>query len=80
MAQQPTIVASTAEAECAALPMALRSAIPFIGLTQAATSGLAYLNERILTFRAAAHEGNQGALKLATLEEGRTTPRSKFYA
>ena len=59
--------------------MALRSANISTGLTHAAIEGLAYLSERILTFRATAHEGSQGAVKLAALEEGHTTPRSKLY-
>ena len=60
--------------------MALRSAIPLLGLAQAAADGLAAFGERALPFQSTAHEGSQGALKLANLEEGRSTPRSKFYA
>ena len=33
-----------------------------------------------VSFITTIHENNQGALKLSTLEPGRHTPRSKFYA
>ena len=42
--------------------------------------GLCFGGKRELAFQATAHEDNQGALKLANLEDGRNTPRSKFYA
>ena len=42
--------------------------------------GMAVLPAPRRALQATAHEGNQGALKLASLEEGRNTPRSKFYA
>jgi hypothetical protein len=35
--------------------------------------------DSLLTFKSTVHEDNQGALKLANLEPGRQTPRSKFY-
>jgi hypothetical protein len=34
----------------------------------------------LLTFKTTVHEDNQGALKLAKLEHGSNTPRSKFCA
>ena len=68
------------EAGCAALPMALRPAIPLLGLAQAAAEGLAAFGERALSFQSTARGGSQGALKLASLEEGRSTPRPKLYA
>ena len=68
------------EPGCAALSMALRAAIPLLGLARAVASGLSATGGRSITSQAAIHEGSQGALKLASLEEGRNTPRSKFYA
>ena len=68
------------ESEYAALPVALRSAIPLLGLARCISKGLAFSGNRSITFQAPAHEDSQGALKLANLEEGRNTPRSKFYA
>jgi hypothetical protein len=36
--------------------------------------------KHLITFKMTVLEDNQGALTLAKLEPGRTTPRSKFYA
>ena len=52
----------------------------FCSLAREVAKGLCFGNERKLTFKATVHEDNQGALKLGNLEEGRNTPRSKFYA
>jgi hypothetical protein len=77
---QSTIATSTMESEYTALSMALRAAIPLIAVTKAVANGLAFTQDRILTFKATVHEDNQGAIILANLEPGRHTPRSKFYA
>ena len=77
---QPAIATSAMEAEHAALPVSLRSVIPLLNLARNIAKGLGFKGKRSLTFQATAHEGNQGALKLANLEGGRNAPRSKFYA
>ena len=69
------------EAEYTALSMALRIAIPFMDVCR-------YFVEKfrparrsnLVTFKTTVHEDNMGALTLAKLEPGRSTPRSKFYA
>ena len=60
--------------------MALRSAIPLLGLAASISEGLSFSGARSLAFQAAAHEGSQGGLKLASLGEGRNAPRSKLCA
>ena len=65
-------------AKRAALPVALRPAIPLVGLAQAVAEGLAAFGEKVLPFQSTAHEDSQSALELANLEEGRSTPRPKL--
>jgi hypothetical protein len=77
---QPCIATSTMESEYTALSMALRAAIPLIEVTTAINKGLKFTTTKLLTFKATVHEDNMGALRLAQLEPGRNTPRSKFYA
>ena len=60
--------------------MSLRAAIPLMAVTKAINKGLSFVHHQLLTFKATLHEDNMGALRLAQLEPGRTTPRSKFYA
>ena len=68
------------EAEYTALSMAMRAFIPLQAVVRSVISGLKYAKEEIVTFKATVHEDNQGALILSTLEPGRHTVRSKFYA
>jgi hypothetical protein len=77
---QPCIATSTMESEYTALSMALRAAIPLIAVTTSINKGLNFTATKFLQFKATVHEDNMGALKLANLEPGRNTPRSKFYA
>ena len=77
---QTTIATSTMESEYTALSMALRAFIPLQAVVKAILSGLRYDKSETVTFKATVHEDNQGALILATLEPGRHTTRSKFYA
>jgi hypothetical protein len=77
---QPCIATSTMESEYTALSMALRAAIPLIEVTTSINEGLKFATTKLLTFKATVHEDNMGALRLAQLEPGRNTPRSKFYA
>ena len=67
------------EAEYTALSMALRATIPLLHIASAISKGVKLFAPQLLTFRATIHEDNLGALKLAKLEPGRHTPRSKFY-
>ena len=68
------------EAEYSALRMALRSAIPFMEVCRYVLSTFWTGPKSLVQFKTTVHEDNQGALALAKLEPGRTTPRSKFYA
>ena len=78
---QDTIACSTMESEYTALSTGMRDLLPIrylvielvkkLGLESVATSNVC---------KTIVHEDNQGCLKLATLEPGRMTPRSKFYA
>jgi hypothetical protein len=77
---QPCIATSTMESEYTALSMALRAAIPLLDVVKAINNGLKFTTTKLLTFKATVHEDNMGALRLAQLEPGRNTPRSKFYA
>ena len=77
---QPCIATSAMESEYTALSMSLRAAIPLMAVTKAINKGLKFAHPRLLTFKATLHEDNMGALRLAQLEPGRNTPRSKFYA
>jgi hypothetical protein len=77
---QPCIATSTMESEYTALSMALRAAIPLLDVTAAINKGLDFTATRLLKFKATVHEDNMGALRLAQLEPGQHTPRSKFYA
>jgi hypothetical protein len=77
---QTNIATSTMEAEYTALSIALRAAIPLLDVIKYVISSFGPTKNTLLTFKTTVHEDNQGALKLANLEPGRTTPRSKFYA
>ena len=77
---QTNIATSTMEAEYTALSIALRAAIPLLDVIRYVISSFGPTKTSLLTFKTTVHEDNQGALKLANLEPGRTTPRSKFYA
>ena len=78
---QTSIATSTMESEYTALSMALCAAIPMIAVSTSINKGLGLINkDRFLIFKATVHEDNLGALTLGTLEPGRHTPRSKFYA
>jgi hypothetical protein len=77
---QTDIATSTMEAEYSALSMALRAAIPLLDVVRYVVSSFAATREVLTTFKTTVHEDNQGALRLARMEPGRNTPRSKFYA
>jgi hypothetical protein len=77
---QTDIATSTMEAEYNALSMAMKELIPLKRLVQTVSSSIGLGKETITTFKTTVWEDNVGALTLAKLEPGRTTPRSKFYA
>jgi len=77
---QTTIATSTVESEYTAMSMALRSVILLLAVIESVSGGLNYHKHKLLTFKATVHKDNKGALILANLEDGRFTPRSKFYA
>jgi hypothetical protein len=68
------------ESEYAALSMAMRTLLPIQNLFKSIMVGLGRAQSRKIIIKTTAHEDNQGALKLANLESGRTTTNSKFYA
>jgi hypothetical protein len=72
------IATLTQESEYSALSMALRSSIQNLELYRTTMNGLQQSTEQTLAFATPDHEDNQCCLKLANMEPGRTTPRSKF--
>ena len=64
----------------ALLIMVLRAFIPLFAVVKSAVKGLRHNGNKNVTFKATAHEDNQGALILVSLEPGRHTVRSKFYS
>jgi len=77
---QTDIATSTMEAEYSALSMALRTAIPLLDVCKYVMKGFKVGNKSLVTFKTTVFEDNLGALRLASMEPGRNTPRSKFYA
>jgi hypothetical protein len=77
---QSNIATSTMEAEYTALSIALRAVIPLLTVIRYVISSFGPTKMSLLTFKTTVHEDNMGALRLANMEPGRTTPRSKFYA
>ena len=77
---QTDIATSTMESEYSALSMALRAAIPLLQVCKYVITNFSITNKSKCTFKTTVHEDNQGAMKLAKMEPGRNTPRSKFYA
>ena len=76
---QESIALSTMMAEYYALSTAMREVLPLRTLVQTVAKGL-HIDEHCLsTFKTTVWEDNIGALTLANLEPGQTTPRSKFY-
>lgn len=77
---QTDIATSTMEAEYSALSMAMRAAIPILEVCRYVIKNFDVAKDHLTTFKATVHEDNQGALRLAQMEPGRHTPRSKWYA
>ena len=77
---QTDIATSTMESEYSALSMALRAAIPLLHVVKYVVGRFEGTKNVVVKFLTTVHEDNQGALRLAKMEPGRNTPRSKFYA
>ena len=77
---QTCIAISTMDSEYTALSMTLHAVIPLLNICNAINKGLNVFASKLVMFKATVHEDKMGALNLAKLEEGRHTPRSKFYA
>ena len=77
---QPDIALSTMESEYTALSTAMKDVIPLRTLFTTLGSSIGIGVNLLTTFQTTVHEDNFGALTLARMEPGRTTPRSKHYA
>jgi hypothetical protein len=73
------IASSTMEAEYNALSMAMRDVLPLRNLAIEISKGVGMSGNAPTTFKTTVWEDNNGALKLATMQPGRTTPRSKAF-
>jgi hypothetical protein len=67
------------EAEYNALSMAMRNVLPFRNLAIEISKGVGMSGNAPTTFKTTVWEDNNEALKLATMEPGRTTPGSKAF-
>jgi hypothetical protein len=76
---QTDIATSTMEAEYSALSTAMMDVLPINMVATEISENVGLTQEPITHFWKTVWEDNAGALKLATLEPGRMTPRSKWY-
>jgi hypothetical protein len=76
---QSCIASSTMDAECNALSMVIRDVVPLRNLAIEISRGMGMSGKMPTTLKTTIWEDNNGALKLATMEPGRTTPRSKSF-
>jgi hypothetical protein len=87
---QTDIATSTMESEYNALSMSMREVLPLQNLTTTIVRALGLEGIGLTEFKATnrkedkflkttVHEDNDGAMKLAKMEPGRMTPRSKHY-
>jgi hypothetical protein len=67
------------EAEYNALSMSMREMLPFKHLAEAVSLIVGYDKNETTTFKTTVWEDNVGALTLARMELGRSTPRSKLF-
>jgi hypothetical protein len=67
------------EAEHNALSMEMHDVLPLRNLSIEISKGVGMAGKTPTTFKTTVWEDNNGALKLATMEPGQTTPRSKSY-
>ena len=76
---QDGVALSTMMAEYYALSTCMREVLPLRALTKGVAKGLGISDDVLTEFRTTVWEDNNGALSLANLEPGQSTPRSKFY-
>ena len=57
----------------------MREVLPLRELTKGIAKGLGIGDDCLTEFNTTVWEDNNGALSLANLEPGQSTPRSKFY-
>jgi hypothetical protein len=76
---QSCIASSSMEAEYNALSMVMHDVLPLCNLTIKISKGAGISGKTPTTFKNTVWEDSNGALKLATMEPGWTTPRSKEY-
>jgi hypothetical protein len=76
---QSYIASSTMEAEYNELSMAMHDVLPLRNLAIEISKGVDMSGKTPTTFKTTVWEDNNGALKLATMEPGRMTPRSNAY-
>ena len=62
-----------------ALATCMMEVIPLRNTVQAVATGMGIEDSCLTSFRTTVWEDNVGALTLANLEPGQSTPRSKFY-
>jgi hypothetical protein len=53
---------------------------PLLGICNYVMNGFKVGNKSVVTFKTTVFDDNLGTLRLANMEPGRNTPRSKFYA
>lgn len=70
---------STMQAEYNALSMAMKDVLPLQELFRTVGESVGIGQDHLTSFKTTIHEDNQGAMKLANLEPGHNTPRSKHY-
>lgn len=73
------IACSTMQAEYNALSMAMKDVLPLQELFRTVGESVGIGKEHLTQFKTTVHEDNQGAMKLANLEPGHNTRRSKHY-
>jgi hypothetical protein len=76
---QSCIASSTMEAEYNALSMVMRDVLPLRNIAIEISKGVDMSGNAPTTFKTTVWEDNNGALKLATVEPGGTTLRSKSF-
>lgn len=77
---QPEITLSTMESKFTTLSMAMKDAIPLCKLFKTLGKAIGINQDLLTMFRTTVHKDNIGALTLANMEPGHTTPQSKHYA
>jgi hypothetical protein len=77
---QGDIATCTIEAEYTALSMSMRDVLPIKQVLMEIYNSIGLSKGQEVTFKTTARKDNNGALWLATMEPGKSMPRSKHYA